>query len=50
MPLDSATAREWGKAPRKPFSRDTKVQALKRAALFDGLSRKELTQLAGADR
>jgi CRP/FNR family cyclic AMP-dependent transcriptional regulator len=28
------------------FSQDTKVQALKRAPLFDGLSRKELTQLA----
>jgi CRP-like cAMP-binding protein len=30
----------------KLFSQDTKVQALKRAPLFDGLSRKELTQLA----
>jgi CRP/FNR family transcriptional regulator, cyclic AMP receptor protein len=28
------------------FSQDTKVAALKRAPLFDGLSRKELTQLA----
>ena len=28
------------------FSQDTKVSALKRAPLFDGLSRKELTQLA----
>jgi CRP/FNR family transcriptional regulator, cyclic AMP receptor protein len=28
------------------FSQDTKVQALKRAPLFEGLSRKELTQLA----
>jgi CRP/FNR family transcriptional regulator, cyclic AMP receptor protein len=28
------------------FNQDTKVQALKRAPLFDGLSRKELTQLA----
>jgi CRP/FNR family transcriptional regulator, cyclic AMP receptor protein len=28
------------------FSQDTKVEALKRAPLFDGLSRKELTQLA----
>ncbi len=28
------------------FSQDTKVEALKRAALFEGLSRKELTQLA----
>jgi CRP/FNR family transcriptional regulator, cyclic AMP receptor protein len=28
------------------FSQDTKIQALKRAPLFDGLSRKELTQLA----
>jgi CRP/FNR family transcriptional regulator, cyclic AMP receptor protein len=28
------------------FSQDTKVTALKRAPLFDGLSRKELTQLA----
>jgi CRP/FNR family transcriptional regulator, cyclic AMP receptor protein len=30
----------------KLFSQDTKVQALKRAPLFDGLSRKELTALA----
>ena len=30
----------------KLFSQDTKVQALKRAPLFDGLSRKELTELA----
>ena len=30
----------------KLFSQDTKVQALKGASLFDGLSRKELTQLA----
>jgi CRP/FNR family cyclic AMP-dependent transcriptional regulator len=30
----------------KLFSQDTKVEALKRAPLFDGLSRKELTQLA----
>lgn len=30
----------------KLFSQDTKVQALKRAPLFEGLSRKELTQLA----
>jgi CRP/FNR family transcriptional regulator, cyclic AMP receptor protein len=30
----------------KLFSQDTKVQALKGAPLFDGLSRKELTQLA----
>ena len=30
----------------KLFSQDTKVQALKVAPLFDGLSRKELTQLA----
>jgi CRP/FNR family cyclic AMP-dependent transcriptional regulator len=30
----------------KLFSQDTKVQALKRAPLFDGLSRKELAQLA----
>jgi CRP/FNR family cyclic AMP-dependent transcriptional regulator len=30
------------------FSQDTKVEALKRAPLFDGLSRKELTQLARA--
>jgi CRP/FNR family cyclic AMP-dependent transcriptional regulator len=28
------------------FSQDTKVEALKRAPLFDGLSRKDLTQLA----
>jgi CRP/FNR family transcriptional regulator, cyclic AMP receptor protein len=28
------------------FNQDTKVQALKRAPLFDGLSRKELTELA----
>ncbi len=28
------------------FSQDTKVEALKRAPLFDGLSRKELLQLA----
>ena len=28
------------------FSQDTKVAALKRAPLFEGLSRKELTQLA----
>lgn len=28
------------------FSRDTKVQALRRAPLFAGLSRKELTELA----
>lgn len=28
------------------FSQDTKVEALKRASLFEGLSRKELTQLA----
>ena len=28
------------------FSQDTKVEALKRAPLFEGLSRKELTQLA----
>jgi CRP/FNR family cyclic AMP-dependent transcriptional regulator len=28
------------------FSQDTKIEALKRAPLFDGLSRKELTQLA----
>ncbi len=32
----------------KLFSQDTKVQALKRAPLFEGLSRKELTQLARA--
>jgi CRP/FNR family cyclic AMP-dependent transcriptional regulator len=30
----------------KLFGQDTKVQALKGAPLFDGLSRKELTQLA----
>jgi CRP/FNR family cyclic AMP-dependent transcriptional regulator len=30
----------------KLFSQDTKVRALGRASLFDGLSRKELTQLA----
>jgi CRP/FNR family cyclic AMP-dependent transcriptional regulator len=30
----------------KLFSQDTKVQALKSAPLFDGLSRKELTHLA----
>jgi CRP/FNR family transcriptional regulator, cyclic AMP receptor protein len=30
----------------KLFSQDTKVQALKGAPLFDGLSRNELTQLA----
>jgi CRP/FNR family transcriptional regulator, cyclic AMP receptor protein len=30
----------------KLFNQDTKVQALKGASLFDGLSRKELTQLA----
>jgi CRP/FNR family cyclic AMP-dependent transcriptional regulator len=30
----------------KLFSQDTKVQALKHAPIFDGLSRKELTQLA----
>jgi CRP/FNR family transcriptional regulator, cyclic AMP receptor protein len=30
----------------KLFSQDSKVQALKGAPLFDGLSRKELTQLA----
>jgi CRP-like cAMP-binding protein len=30
----------------KLFSQDTKVQALKRAPLFEGLSRKELAQLA----
>jgi CRP/FNR family cyclic AMP-dependent transcriptional regulator len=30
----------------KLFSQDTKVQALKRVPLFDGLSRKELAQLA----
>jgi CRP/FNR family transcriptional regulator, cyclic AMP receptor protein len=30
----------------KLFSQDTKVQALKRAPLFDSLSRKDLTQLA----
>jgi CRP-like cAMP-binding protein len=30
------------------FSQDTKVEALKRAPLFDGLSRKELTQIARA--
>ena len=30
----------------KRFSQDTKVQALKGAPLFDGLSRKELIQLA----
>jgi hypothetical protein len=28
------------------FSQGTKVEALKRAPLFEGLSRKELTQLA----
>jgi len=28
------------------FSQDTKVEALKRAPLFEGLTRKELTQLA----
>jgi CRP/FNR family transcriptional regulator, cyclic AMP receptor protein len=28
------------------FSQDTKVQALKRAPLFEGLSKKELTELA----
>jgi CRP-like cAMP-binding protein len=28
------------------FTQDTKVQALKRAPLFEGLSKKELTQLA----
>ena len=28
------------------FNQDTKVQALKRAPLFEGLSRKELTELA----
>jgi CRP/FNR family cyclic AMP-dependent transcriptional regulator len=30
----------------KLFSQDTKVQSLKRAPLFEGLSRKELAQLA----
>jgi CRP/FNR family transcriptional regulator, cyclic AMP receptor protein len=30
----------------KLFNRDTKVEALKRAPLFEGLSKKELTQLA----
>lgn len=30
----------------KLFTQDTKVQALKRAPLFEGLSRKELTDLA----
>jgi CRP/FNR family cyclic AMP-dependent transcriptional regulator len=30
----------------RPFSQDTKVQALKGAPLFEGLSRKELVQLA----
>ena len=30
----------------KLFNQDTKVQALKRAPLFEGLSRKELVQLA----
>jgi CRP/FNR family transcriptional regulator, cyclic AMP receptor protein len=30
----------------KLFSQDTKVEALKRAPLFEGLSKKELTQLA----
>ena len=30
------------------FNQDTKVEALKRAPLFEGLSRKELTQLARA--
>ena len=30
----------------KLFSQDTKVHALKRAPLFDGLCRKELTELA----
>jgi CRP-like cAMP-binding protein len=30
----------------KLFSQDTKVEALKRAPLFEGLSRKELTHLA----
>jgi len=30
----------------KLFSQDTKVEALKRAPLFEGLSRKELVQLA----
>lgn len=30
------------------FSRDTKVEALKRAPLFENLSRKELTELAKA--
>src|SRR5947207_13090233 len=28
------------------FSRDTKIEALKRASLFEGLSRKQLTELA----
>ena len=32
----------------KLFSQDTKVQALKGAPLFEGLSRKDLTQLARA--
>jgi CRP/FNR family cyclic AMP-dependent transcriptional regulator len=30
----------------KLFKQDTKIEALKRAPLFEGLSRKELTQLA----
>jgi CRP/FNR family cyclic AMP-dependent transcriptional regulator len=32
----------------KLFNQDTKIEALKRAPLFEGLSRKELTQLARA--
>jgi CRP/FNR family cyclic AMP-dependent transcriptional regulator len=32
----------------KLFSQDTKVEALRRAPLFEGLSKKELTQLARA--
>jgi hypothetical protein len=32
------------------FNQDTKVQALKRAPLFEGLSRKELVLLAGKRR
>jgi CRP-like cAMP-binding protein len=30
----------------RPFSRDTKVEALKKAPVFAGLSRRELTELA----
>jgi hypothetical protein len=34
----------------RPFNQDTKVQALKRAPLFEGLSRKELVLLARVTR